>query len=199
MTCCRTPNKQLLQSLQRLWISAAAHRRHDVLRPFSTTITNCDEAQADATHKPSFRRNPDPELVSSRRLERKLMRASTPPIGSRRRRVALQHTSGIPFEQLPYQCFQEARKILIADREEKLKQIEKDRARIPLLRDSDPAVFGGEARKQQKLKDVIIKIEQMKVLADINDPLVKRRFEDGLGRLRIFPRPQPSMLTPHAR
>lgn len=111
------------------------------------------------------------------------MKANNPPIGSRRRRVALQGTSGIPFEQLPYQCFQEARKILIADREEKLKQIETDRARIIRLRDSDPALSGGEARKRQRLKDLIDKLEHLKILADINDPLVKRRFEDGLGRL----------------
>jgi large subunit ribosomal protein L35 len=112
------------------------------------------------------------------------MRANNPPIGSRRRRLALQDTSGIPFEQLPYQCFQEARKVLIADREEKLKQIETERARILRLRESDPALSGGEARKQQRLKDLMDKLEHLKILADINDPLVKRRFEDGLGEFR---------------
>ncbi len=127
------------------------------------------------------------------------MRANNPPIGSRRRRVALQETSGIPFEQLPYQCFQEARKILIADREEKLKQIETDRARIIRLRDSDPALSGGEARKKQRLKDLVDKLEYLKILADVNDPLVKRRFEDGLGRPRTMSLPQLSMLTTYFR
>jgi large subunit ribosomal protein L35 len=112
------------------------------------------------------------------------MRANNPPIGSRRRRLALQDTSGIPFEQLPYQCFQEARKVLITDREEKLKQIEIERARILRLRESDPALSGGEGRKMQRLKDLMDKLERLKILADINDPLVKRRFEDGLGEFR---------------
>lgn len=183
MPRCGIPSKQLLQSLRKLSISPAANSRGEIARPFCTTTCKYEEAPTDVAPKPSFRRNPDPQLVSSRRLERRLMKANNPPIGSRRRRVALQGTSGIPFEQLPYQCFQEARKILIADREEKLKQIETDRARIIRLRDSDPALSGGEARKRQRLKDLIDKLEHLKILADINDPLVKRRFEDGLGRL----------------
>lgn len=159
-----------------------AYNQHGSLRTFSTSMVSSEEVVTESTVKPSFRRNPDPQLVSSRRLERKLVRANNPPIGSRRRRIALQDTSGIPFEQLPYQCFQEARKILIADREEKLKQIETDRARILRLRQSDPALSGGEARKQQRLRGLMEKLEHLKILADINDPLVKRRFEDGLGR-----------------
>jgi large subunit ribosomal protein L35 len=181
MARCKAPSKQLLQSLRKLSIGPAVHSRHGTPRLFSTGMSNCEEVQADATTKESFRRNPDPQLVSSRRLERRLVRTNNPPIGSRRRRIALQDTSGIPFEQLPYQCFQEARKILIADREEKLKQIETDRARIVRLRESDPALSGGEARKQQRLRSLMDKLEHLKILADINDPLVKRRFEDGLG------------------
>jgi large subunit ribosomal protein L35 len=187
MSRCEAPSKQLLQSLRKISTAPAIQSRHFVLRPFSTSIRNCEEAQADAIPKPSFRRNPDPQLVSSRRLERRLMKANNPPIGSRRRRIALQNTSGIPFEQLPFQCFQEARKILKADREEKLKQIETDRARILRLRESSPALSGGEARKQQRLRNLMDNLEYLKVMADINDPLVKRRFEDGLGRPRKFP------------
>lgn len=184
MACCDLPSKQLFHSLRKLSIaSATAHYHHGFLRPFSTSSTKYEDVQTDISTKPSFRRNPDPELVSSHRLERRLMRANNPPIGSRRRRMALQHTPGIPFEQLPYQCFQEARKILIADRKEKLQQIETERARILRLRESDPATSGGEARKQQRLKDLMDKLERLKILADINDPLVKRRFEDGLGQL----------------
>jgi large subunit ribosomal protein L35 len=115
------------------------------------------------------------------------VREKNPPIGSRRRRLALQDSSGIPFEQLPYQCFQEARKILIADRQEKLKEIESNRARILRLQESDPALSGGEARKQQRLKSLMTSLERLKILADINDPLVKRKFEDGLGSLRPSP------------
>ena len=68
--------------------------------------------------------------MTSPRLERRLLRQGTAPIGSRRRRAALQDSASIPFEQLPYQCFQEARKVLLADREEKLKEIETMRQRL---------------------------------------------------------------------
>lgn len=54
--------------------------------------------------------------------------ASTPPnakveappekvVGSRRRRQAIKSSGTVPFEQLPYQCFQEARKVMQQDRE----------------------------------------------------------------------------------
>jgi len=82
---------------------------------------------------------------------------------------------------LPYQCFQEARKVLLADREEKLKQIEVERARIARLKEADPELSGGELRKQHRLRSMSITLEKLKILADTNDPAVKRRFEDGLG------------------
>jgi len=157
-----------------------------MLRPFTTTITKCDQLEASTSSKPSLPPNPGPQPDPSPQLESVTVKENKQAdIGSRRRRAALQYTSGIPFEQLPYQCFQEARKILIADREEKLKQIEKERARIIRLRDTDPALCGGEALKKQRLKDLIDKFERLKIMADINDPLVKRKFEDGLGRLLL--------------
>ena len=110
------------------------------------------------------------------------MRSGRFPIGSRRRRAALSQSPGIPFDELPYQCFQEARKILIADRAEKLSKIEIERARIARLQEVDPSTFpGGEMYKQRRLKSMIVELEKLKILADINDPNVKRRFEDGLG------------------
>jgi large subunit ribosomal protein L35 len=186
MSRCEAPSKQLLRNLRRLSIGPAAHSRHGMLRPFSTSITKCDELEANAFSKPSLPPNPDPQPDSSPQLgSGAIQENKEADIGSRRRRAALQYTSGIPFEQLPYQCFQEARKILIADREEKLKQIEKDRARIIRIRDTDPALCGGEALKKQRLKDLIDKFERLKIMADINDPLVKRKFEDGLGGLLL--------------
>ena len=186
MSRCEAPSKQLLQSLRRLSIGPAAHSRHVMLRPFTTTITKCDQLEASTSSKPSLPPNPGPQPDPSPQLESVTVKENKQAdIGSRRRRAALQYTSGIPFEQLPYQCFQEARKILIADREEKLKQIEKERARIIRLRDTDPALCGGEALKKQRLKDLIDKFERLKIMADINDPLVKRKFEDGLGRLLL--------------
>ena len=133
--------------------------------------------------KVPYYRNPDPTTVSSPRLERRLARAGSPPIGSRRRRVAIQQSANVPFEQLPYQCFQEARKILLADRTEKLKKIEVEKARIARLREADPEFSGGEVRKQHRLKSMNVTLEKLKILADINDPMVKKRFEDNLGAL----------------
>jgi len=105
------------------------------------------------------------------------------PIGSRRRRAAIKTLgdNSIPFTQLPYQCFQEARKVLAEDREEKIKTIELFRSRIVRLMEADPTVCGGEENKQKRLDSMRRKLEQYKIFADINDPLVKKKFEDGHG------------------
>src|SRR5271170_3556091 len=138
----RAPSAHLLRSLRSLTVDTVLG--NGAARSFTTAARRQDEVQAESTS--SFYRNPDPATVFVPRLERRLARAGTPPIGSRRRRLALQGTSNVPFEQLPYQCFQEARKILLADREEKLKQIEVERARIARLKEADPELSGGELR-----------------------------------------------------
>jgi large subunit ribosomal protein L35 len=108
------------------------------------------------------------------------------PVGSRRLRAARSSTQNIPFEQLPYQCFQEARKVLAADREEKVKQIEDMRAKIARLVAADDAACGGTARKTARLDSMKRELERLKVLADINDPIVKKKFEDGEGKSHIL-------------
>jgi large subunit ribosomal protein L35 len=110
------------------------------------------------------------------------------PIGSRRRRAVIKTLgeNSIPFTQLPYQCFQEARKVLAEDREEKIKTIELFRSRIARLIEADPVVYGGEENKQRKLDSMRRMLEQYKILADINDPLVKKKFEDGHGMIFII-------------
>ncbi len=114
------------------------------------------------------------------------MRSGVYPIGSRRRRAALRTSDNIPFEQLPYQCFQEALKVLKADREEKLKLIQAERLRISNLAAKDPSeIKGGEQRKQTKLDSMRRHLEYLKIQADINDPLIKKRFEDGEGMQSI--------------
>lgn len=124
----------------------------------------------------------DPSIVSSPRLERKLVRTTgQQPIGSRRRRAALQNSKNIPFEQLPYQCFQEARKLLLADREEKLKQIEEERRRIAKAQAIPATQYGGDYVKNGRIVRMQKYLEQLKILADINDPVIKKRFEDGEG------------------
>lgn len=183
----RAPSALLLHSLRSLAVENSSCGA--AARTLSTTASARQEAEVQRT---SFYQNPDPATVFVPRLERKLMKAGNPPIGSRRRRAALAQSPGIPFDQLPYQCFQEARKILVEDRAEKLKKIETERARISRLETADPATFrGGEAYKQKRLKSMRAELEELKILADINDPNVKRRFEDGKGEIvsRSFPRP----------
>ena len=145
-------------------------------RSFATTVPSLAEASVESTSTPPTL---DPSLVSTRKEERKLIRAGVMPIGSRRRRAALQSSGNIPFEQLPYQCFQEARKILHADREEKLKQIEVERRRI----EKAQAAFNASGDASQKGRLIAMQkyLEELKILADINDPVIKKRFEDGEG------------------
>ena len=123
----------------------------------------------------------NPETVSNPRRERRLVRdQAQQPIGSRRRRAALASSANIPFEELPYQCFQEARRVLQTDRAEKVTEIEELRSKIAKW--SAAAVPPErEAIKEKRLKSWTKEIERLKVLADINDPLVKKRFEDGFG------------------
>jgi len=147
-------------------------------RGFGSTATKEEEASLQFTPSAS---SLDPALVSTPKEERQLMRSGIRPIGSRRRRAALQGSANLPFEQLPYQCFQEARKILGADREEKLQKIEVERARIARLQEQDPAVSGGEFNKNRRLTNMRKYLEELKILADINDPAIKKRFEDGEG------------------
>ncbi|KAK5227630.1 mitochondrial 54S ribosomal protein YmL35 [Exophiala xenobiotica] len=173
----RAPSALLLHSLRSLAIESPISST--AVRVISTTSSAREEAEV---QRPSFYRDPDPATVFVPRLERKLNRAGNQPIGSRRRRAALAQSPGVPFDQLPYQCFQEARQILIEDRAEKLKKIETERARIARLQEVDPNTFpGGETYKQNRLKSMHAELERLKILADINDPDVKRRFEDGKG------------------
>jgi large subunit ribosomal protein L35 len=93
----------------------------------------------------------------------------------------LQSSPNVPFEQLPYQCFQEARQVLLADREEKLKEIVSMREKIARLQAVPTEEAGGEQVKKSRLVAMELHLERLKVLADINDPLVKKKFEDGQG------------------
>ncbi|KAI2621697.1 PEBP-like protein [Hypoxylon sp. NC1633] len=124
----------------------------------------------------------DRNTTTAHWAERKLIRMGTPPIGSRRRRAALRTSENVPFEQLPYQCFQEARKILQEDRQEKLQAITKELAKIKRLEET-PAdqVPGGEQKRSARLANLKKHVEKLKILADVNDAAVKRKFEDGLG------------------
>lgn len=125
---------------------------------------------------------PDPERVLNEWAERRLMRKGIMPVGSRRRRAAISTSENIPFEELPYQCFQEARKILQRDRKKKLRDLFTEIAKMKRLEETPAEKLpGGEAKKQMRLKSMKKWVEELKILVDSNDPMVKRKFEDGLG------------------
>ncbi|KFA72417.1 hypothetical protein S40288_09817 [Stachybotrys chartarum IBT 40288] len=153
------------------------------LRPFTTSANRTADVQDTVIgeRQPPGPLDLDPNTVLPE-FERQVMKAGHMPVGSRRRRIAIRTTTNLPFEHLPYQAFQEARKILAADREDKLEQIREQLRRINKLQARDAAeVPGGETIKEQKLDGMRRSVERLKILADINDPLVKKRFEDGLG------------------
>jgi len=178
MSACQKAARPLQRCLQQVQTSCHSSRS---IRRFTTTCQRRNEAAtAETSASPTIKYNP--LTVSSPRKERALLRSGINPIGSRRRRAALKSADNLPFEQLPYQCFQEARKVLQADREEKLRAIEQERARIARLAAQDASTIqGGERQKQVRLDSMSRHLEKLKILADINDPLIKKRFEDGEG------------------
>jgi large subunit ribosomal protein L35 len=125
----------------------------------------------------------DPETVENKKQERRLLRREgVQPVGSRRRRAALRlsaarQTEEIPFEQLPYQCFQEARKVLLEDRQEKLSEIKTQQQRIQ----ATAASKASEQSKRDRIARMKLHLNSLIIAADINDPVVKRKFEDGQG------------------
>ncbi|KAK1237013.1 hypothetical protein MKX07_000435 [Trichoderma sp. CBMAI-0711] len=163
-------------------------RQQCSIRPFTSGAARAAEVQqqqqTSSSSSSSQQPSPldlDPNSVLPE-FEAPLIKAGKMPVGSRRRRVALRTTASIPFEQLPYQAFQEARAILAADRQEKVAKIREQLDKIAALEAKDAAqVKGGEKMKETKLASLRRSVEELKILADINDPLVKKRFEDGLG------------------
>ncbi|KAF2670260.1 PEBP-like protein [Microthyrium microscopicum] len=107
------------------------------------------------------------------------------PIGIRQRRrmAALASSPGISFEQLPYQCFQEARRVLAEAREEVVGNVQKMQARIDRLTALPLDTEDGFAVNSRNvtLRTMQKTLDDLKVDADIHNPVVKKRFEDGLG------------------
>lgn len=183
MSTCQKAARPLHRCLQQAQTSC--HLSHSIRSLTTTCQRHSEAATAETSTSPTTKYNP--LTVSSPRGERALLRSGINPIGSRRRRAALKSADNLPFEQLPYQCFQEARKVLQADREEKLQAIEQERARIARLTAQDASTIpGGERQKQIRLDSMSRYLEKLKILADINDPLTKKRFEDGEGMPTAF-------------
>jgi large subunit ribosomal protein L35 len=97
----------------------------------------------------------------------------------------LKQTQNIPFEQLPFQCFQEARKILQEDRQEKIEEIKMQRERIEKL-EAQQVAPQDEGNKAHRLRSMRERLEHTKILADINDPIVKKTFEDKQGMSSVL-------------
>jgi len=177
MSACQKAARPLTRCLQNSQVSCHSTRAIRTLS--SSSRTGNEVATETASYKVAF----DPATTTTPKGERALMKAGITPIGSRRRRAAIRTSDNIPFEQLPYQCFQEARKVLQADREEKLKLIQTERLRISNLMAQDAStVSGGEIQKQRRLDSMRRHLEYLKIQADINDPMIKKRFEDGEGK-----------------
>ena len=151
----------------------------------TTTTTTSEPASADVP--PPSTPTLNPELVSKPAQERRLIEETgQQPFASRRRRHMLKQTQNIPFEQLPFQCFQEARKILQEDRKQKLQEIQMQRERIQKLSEQSVPPEQ-EGMREQRLRSMRERLEYSKILADINDPMVKKTFEDKQGMSLCWP------------
>lgn len=182
MSACQKAARPLTRCLQS---SKSTYPSAGAIRSFTSSSRWNEEAVAEAAPA-ATKKSWDPLTVSSRKGEKALMKTGVYPIGSRRRRAAIKTSENIPFEQLPYQCFQEALKVLRADRAEKLELIEAERTKISKLAAKDASgIKGGEVQKERRLDSMRRHLEYLKIQADINDPLIKKRFEDGEGMLRI--------------
>lgn len=181
MSRCQSVARPLARHLSR------PHQQQCLIRPFTTTTSKsaADPQEPSASSAPAQTPSPldmDPDSVLPE-FEAMLIKSGKMPIGSRRRRVAMRSIpDNIPFEQLPYQAFQEARKILAADREDKLQRIRAEVDKIAKLEAKNPLeIKGGQEMKDTRLASLRRHVEELKILADANDPVVKKRFEDGTG------------------
>src|SRR4051794_25471074 len=117
MTVCQRAARPLARCLRN---PPSCSHSAGAIRTFTSSRSSNKPAVETASFSPAF----DPATVTSIKGEKALMKSGVLPIGSRRRRAAVKSSDDLPFEQLPYQCFQEARKVLQADREEKIKEIQ---------------------------------------------------------------------------
>ncbi|KAK0356390.1 mitochondrial 54S ribosomal protein YmL35 [Friedmanniomyces endolithicus] len=172
-------------------VAQCIRQSSSTLHARTLATTTIEPSSTDAAPPPPsdpFSHTRNPFTASTPAAEKQLAQQKQRPVGSRRRRAALSSTTQIPFTQLPYQAFQEARAFLQEDRREKLEAI--GLQRVKLVRLQDQVVVGeqdGEVeRRKQREKDNRVRsmgrrLEEMKVMADINDPMVKKKFEDGQG------------------
>lgn len=200
MSTCRAAARPLAKCLQhgRATAAGAASSRKAFattpLRPQDATPTTpTTSSSGPPPPPPPETGNPldlDPNTAVDAWAEAQLAKLGTPPLGSRRRRAALRTSPGLPFEQLPYQCFQEARALLAQAREEKVAALAAEAAKIRRLEEATGLTGSEEVHRQRRLAGLRRQVEKLKILADIDDPLVKKRFEDGLGALPLLGAPR---------
>ncbi|CAN8095408.1 unnamed protein product [Discula destructiva] len=163
---------------------AAADLAHANSKPDVAILSEAEIAEKNAKRELKARWM-DPNTTTLAWAEKQLLRDGINPIGSRRRRAAVRQTPNIPFEQLPYHCFQEARQLLATDRAEKLEQVKKAYQRLKNVEAQPAETYrGGEAFKNKSLLSLRRRLEYLKIQADANDPAVKRKFEDGFADMR---------------
>ncbi|XWW98109.1 hypothetical protein V2A60_006105 [Cordyceps javanica] len=185
MSGCRAVARPMTRQLRQQCVIRTFSSSSAVRAPETTTqeptTTAATAASTTTKATPTSPLDLDPNTVP-REFEQELMDQGTMPIGSRRRREAIRTTGSVPFEQLPFQAFQEARKILAADRAAKVASLQATVEKMAALEAKDAAAIkGGETMKQIRLRSLRKEAHRLTILADINDPVVKRRFEDGLG------------------
>ncbi|CAH0016947.1 unnamed protein product [Clonostachys rhizophaga] len=177
MSRCQSVARPLARQLQQRSMQQCL-----AIRSFNTTSSQQNAAASAAAAVEPTPLDLDPDTVLPE-FEDALIKAGKMPVGSRRRRVALRsNPNSLPFEQLPYQAFQEARKILAADREQKIAKIKEEVEKIARIEAVEDSQFkGGPKMKATRLASLRKYVEELKIKADVNDPIVKKRFEDGLG------------------
>ena len=60
------------------------------------------------------------------------------------------------------------------------------RKRIAFWQNVPASDLGGDYAKKGKLMRMLKYLEGLKILADVNDPVIKKRFEDGMGWFTYF-------------
>lgn len=76
--------------------------------------------------------------------------------------------------------------MLAADRLKKLEEIKRAYEKLKALEARPAETYrAGIAHKNKKLYSMRKQLWELKIRADINDPFVRRRWEDGLGKRRM--------------
>ena len=132
-------------------------------------------------HEEPFYRSPNPVLVTSPKLEKSLLKSGISPIGSRRRRAALQNSQISRLNSYRTNVSRKPGRFCLLTGRRSWKEL-RGKERIAKLRKAPAEEAGGERPKQSRLKTFENDLERLKILADVNDPLVKKGFEDGQGK-----------------